>query len=159
MDTPYETTLSPTEQAGYWIAFEDEDGNWVAAPAENATRMGARLGQAVTVLAEPDPWPTEGRILIRRGYDASRGEARNIVAYYDNDSGAYFGLFDGERYSFYPDITGDRIDEYTPISIVPTDALVELLDSHDDLRSRIYKFRLALLNTPGLNITNTEKGN
>lgn len=144
MNIPYETTLSPTEQAGYWIAFEDEDGNWVAAPVENATRMGARPGQAVTVLAEPNPWPTEALILIRDGERAEAGTIRNRVAFrVDANTNEYM----------YVDSTGrghalncgyDQITDYLPLTAVPVDAVTALLDASQSSLRRIREFEVAL---------------
>lgn len=131
MDTPYETMLSPDTLAGYWVAFEDGDGNWVAAPAENAARMGARPGQAVTVLAEPDPWPTDDLILIRDGECADVGTIRDRVAFrVDAATNEYM----------YVDSTGrgralnhgcDQITDYLPLTAVPADVLDTLLGVDD----------------------------
>lgn len=149
-DTYTPTTYDPATHDGATVAV-NKGGDWFAIrPPHNLVTAG----DEILVLEPAKTWPTEHLILIHHGYDSSQGEARNNVAYRANASGVYRDLFDEGGYSFYPDIAGDQIDEYTPLSHVPTDALVELLDSHDDPRDRISKFRLALLNTPGLNLTN-----
>lgn len=131
-NTPYTTTYDPAKHDGAVVTWRDPDGIWHTAAAHNRY-LRPDAGSQIVVLEEaPEPdWPTADAILIRRGYDSSRGEVRNVTAYRIGN-GTYEGWSDGRFYSFYPDIADDRIDEYVPLAVVPKDSLDTLLRDYDD---------------------------
>jgi len=105
--------------------------------------MGARPGQAVTVLAEPDPWPTEALILIRDGESVTDGTIRNRVAFCTGITNNYVYVDEaGRRCELLYGV--DQITDYEPMRVVLADAVDALLDVSQDSIRRIREFRASL---------------
>ena len=149
-DTPYTTTYDPAAHDGATVAWRDPDGNWHTATTPNRYLLPDAGNQIVVLEEAPEPdWPTEDAILIRRGYDSSRGHVYNIVAY-RTGNGTYVGRLNGRTsptFSFYPNLDGDHIYAYEPLAVVPANALDTFLRDYGEGSHRCTdadRFRTAL---------------